>query len=142
MNRTEALRPQFVEFVPGTLEGGVLYISCKYKTASHLCCCGCGNKVVTPLNPSGWKLTEQRGAVTLYPSIGNWNFPCESHYWIQENRIEWARKMSRQQIITVRAGDRLAQERYFDETRAASTGVMAWTKFKKWFVQTFFGKDS
>ena len=26
----------------------------------------------------------------LYPSIGNWQFPCRSHYWIRRNRIIWA----------------------------------------------------
>lgn len=87
MNRSETLRPEFVEFIPSTLQTGVLYISRKYKTASHLCCCGCGNKVVTPLNPSGWQLTEKRGIVSLYPSIGNWSLSCQSHYWIRSNRI-------------------------------------------------------
>lgn len=66
--------------IPARLEGGVLHISRKYKTMSHLCCCGCGNKVVTPLNPSGWKLTESSGSVSLDPSIGNLSFPCQSHY--------------------------------------------------------------
>ena len=48
-----------------TFEGGVLYILRKYKMASHLCCCGCGNKGVTLLNPSGWKLFEKCGVVSL-----------------------------------------------------------------------------
>ncbi|MGN6800789.1 MAG: DUF6527 family protein [Ginsengibacter sp.] len=24
---------------------------------------------------------------TFYPSIGNWSFDCQSHYWIRENMI-------------------------------------------------------
>src|ERR1700730_10740965 len=110
MNRIDKLRPEFAEFIPATLQSGVLYISQKYKTASHLCCCGCGSKVVTPLNPSGWQLTEQGGLVTLYPSIGNWSFPCQSHYWIRASKIEWAPKWSRREIDEGRIRDRLAQE--------------------------------
>jgi len=114
MNRTESVRPEFVDFIPKTLATGVLYISRKYGTASHLCCCGCGNKVVTPLKPGGWQLTVQRGAVTLYPSIGNWSLPCQSHYFIRGNRIVWASQMSKADIEANRVSDRLAREEYFD----------------------------
>src|ERR1700731_3881354 len=105
MSRTDVLRPEFVEFIPGALQSGVLYISRKYKTASHLCCCGCGNKVVTPLNPSGWRLTEKGSTVSLHPSIGNWSFPCQSHYWIRGGRVEWAPQWSRRQIEEGRRQD-------------------------------------
>lgn len=45
---------------------------------------------MTPLTPADWKLTFDGETVSLYPSIGNWNFPCRSHYWLTKNRIEWA----------------------------------------------------
>ncbi len=75
------MRHEFVEFIPCELEEGVLYISIPYTTAVHNCCCGCGNRVVTPLTPADWKLSYDGEAVWLSPSIGNWNFPCQSHYW-------------------------------------------------------------
>jgi Family of unknown function (DUF6527) len=84
------LSHKFVEFVPEVLEKNVLYVSITYGTASHLCCCGCGREVVTPITPTGWKLTFDGETVSLNPSIGNWNFPCRSHYWISNNRVEWA----------------------------------------------------
>ena len=84
------LSHKFVEFVPEKLEKGVLYISITYGTASHLCCCGCGREVVTPIARNGWKLTYDGETVSLSPSIGNWNLPCKTHYWISESRIEWA----------------------------------------------------
>jgi len=31
-----------------------------------------------------------RGVVSLAPSIGNWSFPCNSHYWITGNEVRWA----------------------------------------------------
>ena len=46
------LRHEFVEFIPDELEHGIIYISIRFATASHLCCCGCGNKVVTPIRPT------------------------------------------------------------------------------------------
>jgi hypothetical protein len=93
---------------PGTpRRGRSIYISLRYSTASHLCCCGCGLEVVTPLNPAKWRLTERAGAVSLVPSIGNWSFPCRSHYWITANRVRWAGAMSPEIIAAVKARDRV-----------------------------------
>ena len=111
MTRIAHLRPQFVEFIPERLEPGVLYISRRYSTASHLCCCGCGLEVVTPLNPAKWRLAEHRGSVSLAPSIGNWSFPCRSHYWIANNKVRWAAAMSPELIAAVKARDRRDVER-------------------------------
>ena len=87
------LRPVFVDQVPETLEQGVLYVSEKYEVAIHLCACGtCGDKTVTPFHDgqTGWQYTrDAQDRITLHPSIGNQQFPCRSHYWIRENRIEW-----------------------------------------------------
>lgn len=122
MTRIAALRPEFVEFIPAEPQSGVLYISRKYQTATHLCCCGCGSKVVTPLNPSGWRLSVAGEAVTLYPSIGSWSLPCKSHYWITGNRIQWAGPMSQRQIEAVRQSDQRAIEAHFD---APALGIFA-----------------
>lgn len=86
-----SLVPEFVEFLPMNLEEGKLYISMKYCTAVHLCACGCGERVVTPLQPNGWKLSFD-GVVTLRPSIGNFEYPCMSHYFITDNKIQWLPK--------------------------------------------------
>ncbi len=83
-------RYEFVEFIPRNLEESVLYISIAYGTANHKCACGCGNEVVTPLSKRGWSLTYDGDSVSLYPSIGNWNLPCKSHYWITENYVRWS----------------------------------------------------
>ena len=87
--RRRKFRPEFVEFIPENLKPGVLYISIEYSTASHLCPCGCGQKVITPIRPDQWTLTWDGETVSLSPSIGNWGFSCKSHYWIRENRIIW-----------------------------------------------------
>lgn len=82
----------FVKNVPEKLEAGIIYVSIEYATVIHKCCCGCGNEVVTPLSPKDWQLTFDGESVSLRPSIGNWNFKCQSHYIITKNRVEWCPK--------------------------------------------------
>lgn len=108
------LAHQFVDFIPERLEDDVLYISQRYCTAVHKCCCGCGEEVVTPLNPTDWSLQIDNNLVTLYPSIGNWSFACRSHYWIRRSKVIWAGRMSTQMIERGRAADRAAKQAYFD----------------------------
>src|SRR6266852_9913610 len=134
MNRIPSIKPSFVEFIPRALEPGVLYISNKYRTASHLCACGCGNRVVTPLNPSGWQVTANGDAVTLYPSVGSWSLPCSSHYWIRENRIEWAPQWSKDQIAAGRERDQRAQEAYFGPPPQRPS---AWQRVIRWISGWF-----
>lgn len=116
------INPVFVEFVPEKLEEGKIYISKTYLTASHNCVCGCGHRVVTPLRPKprGWRLTEHDGTVTLFPSIGNWSFPCRSHYWIKRNRIVGSYPMSADEIEAIRNFDDEAADRYVDTFESTS----------------------
>lgn len=83
------ITPKFVEFIPDTMEDGILYISLAYHTASHRCACGCGELTVTPLTDDGWKISIQDDKVTLSPSIGNFQLNCKSHYFITSNKIIW-----------------------------------------------------
>ena len=112
MNRISWLEPKFVDAIPERVDPGVIYISRRYSTALHLCCCGCGLEVVTPLNPAKWELWGRPDTVSLAPSVGNWSFPCQSHYWITDNRILWAGPMSPKMIAAVRARDRLDAEEH------------------------------
>ena len=111
--RLRCVRPEYVEFIPKNLEEGTLYISKQFSTASHLCCCGCETKIVTPLRETEYSLTERNGRVSLRPSIGNWNYPCQSHYWIRDNRVIWARRMSKEAIRKGRMLDDKLREAHF-----------------------------
>lgn len=106
-------RHEFVEYIPEALQEGVLYVSVTFATAVHQCCCGCGNPVVTPLSPTDWKMTFDGETISLSPSIGNWGFPCRSHYWMVKNRIVWARRWSPVEIEHGRTVDRLAKDKQF-----------------------------
>jgi hypothetical protein len=108
----------FVEEIPEDLEPNKLYVSIAYKTAVHKCCCGCGHEVVTPISPTDWELRFNGAAVSLSPSIGNWSFPCKSHYWIDKGRVDWAAKMSDGQIRAVRDLDRRTKDQFYGECQA------------------------
>lgn len=120
MKQRVTFRHEFVESFPDALEPGVLYISLPYATATHRCACGCGNEVVTPLSPTDWQLYFDGVSVSLTPSIGNWDFPCRSHYFIRHNAVLWARSWSLAEVKAGREQDRRRKENYFSET--APTG--------------------
>jgi hypothetical protein len=84
------MKLEFVKYIPRHLDEEALYFSLEFNTVNHLCACGCGLEVVTPLSPKGWRVTYNGETISLYPSIGNWQFPCKSHYWIIENEVVWA----------------------------------------------------
>lgn len=117
--RTQRVKVEFVESAPRPLSEGVLYISDRFRTALHLCCCGCGREVVTPLNPAGWSYKREAETVTLKPSVGNWSFPCRSHYFIVSNEVVWAKPMSDQQIAIVKAKDARDKKAFIDRSNVA-----------------------
>lgn len=81
---------KLVQRVPEELEPGLLYVCFDCNVIVHLCACGCGKKVVLPIAPDFWRVKYNGEAVSLFPSIGNFQFPCKSHYWIRENVVVWA----------------------------------------------------
>lgn len=104
--KIKRIRPEYVKFIPERLDEGVLYISEQYRTAVHKCCCGCGQEVVTPLSSAEWSVKRNGGRVSLYPSIGNWSYPCRSHYVIRDSRVLEAKALTKRQIQRVKAIDR------------------------------------
>jgi hypothetical protein len=111
MSRLTRIQPEFVTFAPDELEAGVLYVSMEYATVLHRCCCGCGNTVVTPLARARWQLMFDGESISLSPSIGNWSFACQSHYWIKKNEVRWDRSFSEPEIARGRMNDQRAMQR-------------------------------
>ena len=111
--KRKTIRHEFVDLIPDDMAEGVLYVSVQYATATHKCACGCGKLVVTPIRPTDWTMIWDRDTITLSPSIGNWNFPCRSHYFIRENKIIWARKWSDLEIKAGRHKDKARKDRYY-----------------------------
>lgn len=94
MEKIKNFKLEFVHYMPKELNQGVLYISMEYSLVMHLCACGCREKVATPLSPEDWKLYYDGEVISLSPSIGNWDFPCLSHYWIRRNNVIFVEKIN------------------------------------------------
>tara|TARA_B100001540_G_scaffold282939_1_gene274101 strand:- start:2213 stop:2641 length:429 start_codon:yes stop_codon:yes gene_type:complete len=118
---------ELVEFIPEQLEDGILYISEPYNTAAHKCCCGCGEEVITPLNPTDWSVKFTNGKVSLFPSIGNWSFACRSHYWVRGGQVLWSYDMSEEAIQRGRDIDRKLKEQYFEDINRDKGAAPSWT---------------
>lgn len=124
-----------VQYVPKQLSSGILYVSEKYSVAAHLCACGCGNKVVTPLGPAEWSFTERGGQPSLKPSVGNWQLPCRSHYVIGNGHIHWADAWSDAQVAAGRNAEEHRRQAYYAQ-KAQSEGFLNWL----WrMIQKLFG---
>jgi hypothetical protein len=145
--RHRTLEHRFVRNVPRELEPGVLYISMEYATAVHSCCCGCGERVVTPFTPTDWRMTFDGDSVTLHPSVGNWNQECRSHYVIERNRVIEASPWTLAQVELERRRDMNAKAAYYRNTavptdlqvpKATTSSMTArprskWSRIWAWF---------
>ncbi|MDZ7970565.1 MAG: DUF6527 family protein [Nostoc sp. DedSLP03] len=138
------LRHEFVEYIPDNLNENTIYVSVKFATVAHKCCCGCENEVFTPLSPTDWKLIFNGKSISLDPSIGNWSFDCKSHYWIRHNNVIWAAQWSQEEIDTARTHDRSAKEKYFGDGSSSETTEKPqndkqkqsfWMQLKQWWLQ-------
>jgi Family of unknown function (DUF6527) len=131
---TDKFELRKVRYMPTKLEPGILYVAEAFGAAAHLCACGCGTIVRTPLNR--WSLTATADGPSLDPSIGNWQEPCQSHYWIERGKVRWAPKWSASQI---EAGRRQEEERlraYYDASDRKRGGKMR--RFWRW-LKSFVG---
>lgn len=124
---------QRVEFMPKELTPGVLYVSEKYRTAAHLCACGCGEKIRTPLGPAEWSVTEGRGGPSVWPSVGSWQRPCRSHYVIRNGVVYWADQWSEAQVSAGKKREHLNREAYFGAQKGAAGGRLLWLWLKGLF---------
>ena len=101
--------------MPKELEPGVLYVSEEFETAAHLCACGCGSKIRTPLGPIGWSFDETPAGPSRSPSIGNWQQPCQSHYWIHRGELVWSGQWTPEQIEAGRRREHERRVAYYDD---------------------------
>ena len=139
--RLDEVTPEFVDEIPGEPEHGKLYLSCRYRAAVHLCACGCGAKISTPLHPTGWRLSYDGETVSLSPSVGNWSEKCQSHYVIKDSRVLWADRLPREKIQLIREQRRRELEEYYgvDGKATAPPPLRSegfWTKLRDFFRPT------
>ena len=131
MIRRHFLSHRFVRSIPKDLDPGVLYLSMEYATAIHSCCCGCGNQVVTPFSPTDWQMSFDGESVSLYPSIGNWGFPCRSHYIINKGCVLEADQLSQTQVEAGRRQDKTNKTRFYQSGQTTGDEVNSSTTAQK-----------
>ncbi len=120
-------------YIPKDLESGILYVSEEFGVACHLCPCGCGSKVVTPIGPTEWSFSEVDDKPTLYPSIGNWQFPCKSHYWIEGGLIKWSYQWTDEQIMNGRQMEEIRRRAYYENMHHNTRRQSILQKIYNWF---------
>ena len=108
------LELQRVHYMPKELKPGILYVSEEFDIAIHVCACGCGSKVKTPLGPTEWSVRETKSGPSLWPSVGNWQQPCQSHYWIDGGTIKWGNKWTAEQIEAGRQHEEARRRDYYE----------------------------
>ncbi len=65
------------------MEEGIVYVSERTWQSSHLCACGCGDEILTPLVRGGWKhVVNEKDEITLFPSVTSES--CDSTYSINQ----------------------------------------------------------
>jgi Family of unknown function (DUF6527) len=133
--KIEKIELQRVQYMPKELKPGVLYVSEEFGAAAHLCVCGCGSKVRTPLGPTDWNLEETSGGPTLRPSVGNWQLPCQSHYWIWQGRILWSDPWTPEQIAAGRSAEEERARAYYDARDRSRGGILR--RFWRWVKKLF-----
>src|SRR3954451_23956247 len=111
-----------VQYIPKQLEPGVLYVAEEFGAAVHLCACGCGTKISTPLAPTEWILEVTQAGPTLRPSVGNWQQPYKSHYYITGGEIDWYPEWTPEQIATGRRREERRRRDYYDALDARHAG--------------------
>lgn len=124
-----------VYYMPEDIRPGILYVSEEFEIAIHLCACGCGMKVSTPLGPTEWSLKESNSGPSLNPSIGNWQFPCQSHYWIDEGEVHWSSKWSPEKIAEGRRNEEERRQAYYEEFYRQKRSPLQ--KFWEWLKGLF-----
>jgi len=138
----ETLQHRFVEFIPETVEEGILYITMEYRTAVHKCICGCGNEVITPFSPTDWHLRFYGDSISIFPSIGSWGFKCRSHYWITKNRIEHAGSWDDKEVQQGRKADKENKQKFYgqkpEQPNVKESQKEVIMKRKKWNFKQFF----
>lgn len=128
---------QKVQYMPKELEPGILYVSEEFSTAAHLCACGCGSKIRTPLGPTEWNVKETKNGPSLHPSIGNWQEQCKSHYWINRGEIKWSSQWTDKEILAGRQHEEKRRREYYDELERQQGGTLRrfWNWIKNLFIR-------
>ena len=82
---------------------------------------------MTPIKPAKWNLTYNGETISLSPSIGRWQLPCKSHYWIRNDHVEWSTGWTDEQIEGGRRRDEKDLRTYYTERVSRTVELPTYT---------------
>ena len=120
-------RYQSVEKTPTLLQSEVVYINEEFEIATLLCPCGCNHKIVL-LCPDGHLVINDGGFATVKPSIGVWDAPCRSHFFLNSGTVDWCNSWSEERI---KSSMRMQRDRHVE-----AQPILTWYQvFKRWLAR-------
>lgn len=134
-HRVNNVAHEFLTYIPEELDDGVLYISIQHRVAMHRCFCGCGDRVVTPLDPAQWALTHDGETVSLHPSIGGG--PCNSHYFITRGTVRWALPLTEEEKGSAAARDQAAMAARHRSMQEIAEAPTATATAERWWTRAW-----
>jgi hypothetical protein len=124
---------QRVKYMPKELQPWVLYYAEEYGAAAHLCACGCGSKIRTPIDEAEWSLKEDINGPTLNPSVGNWQKPCRSHYFIRNGVVLWHGQWTEAEIRAGRRSEHQRRVAHLDRKHSKNKSRGFWNWMRGFF---------
>jgi hypothetical protein len=65
----------------------------------------------------------------MWPSIGNWQQACQSHYVIEDGRVVWCGQWTPEEVLAGRHREQRRRQAYYDNKRTGwLSNVWAWLK--------------
>lgn len=82
---------EFVDRMPEKedMVNGIVYVAPHFECVLHKCMCGCGEVISTPITQGQWSWEFDGRNICLTPSIGNFSYPCKSHYFLKNGVVIW-----------------------------------------------------
>lgn len=125
-----------VDRIPANLDPGIVYHSEEFELAAFLCPCDCGHRVML-LVPDSHSVWNQSGFATISPSVGVFDAPCKSHFFIRSGEVDWLNAFSPAQansIMQRQVQRHVSQDQKLSWlSRLKTTARSIWTKFAALF---------
>lgn len=114
------------------MEPGVVFHSEEFELAGLLCACGCGHRI-TLLVPDSHEIIDQAGWATVRPSIGVFDAPCKSHFFIHNGNVAWMPAFSGSQAASI------MQAQIARHVARDHKPLSLWRRLVAWIASMFSG---
>jgi hypothetical protein len=74
----------------------------------------------------------RKGKPALYPSIGNWQLPCRSHYWIEDGAVKLSYQWTEEKILAGRKKEEHQRKTYYSKAERRRKRKSIFRRFWNW----------